>query len=453
MRSFTKSGSSLLAGLLMTTTLATAQPKTLTLEQAKQTALERNLNVVQAQNSVESAQARALAARGEYLPSVSASANWNRYQNDSPGASSIVLDNGQIIPGSSGFSVNNSFSTGVNLNYTIFDGFRREGNVGAATSSAVASEYTSARARQSVVYQTESAYVTVLRNEQLVKVSEENLKRDRRQLERITEANRVGALSLADVYRQQSQVAEDELDLIRTQNEYDKSKADFVSLIGLDAFEEFQFSDPELNAQLATLETATPEQQTAGLNELTQRAIAARPDYLSAQQNYEATESGVSSARAGYLPTIGASAGYSLSNRELSRISDNKSLNWGIGIRWTLFDGFATNQSLQSAIVERRNAEVSVQQAQRDINVQIKKALLDLEAARKAVDVSKKGLRSAQEDLKIAEERYNLGAGTLLDLLTASAGYVSAQANKVNAAYGYIIAQRNLEYTIGDRSY
>ncbi len=443
-----------MAGLLLFVNLGAAQQKTLTLDQAKQIALEQNLNVVQAQNNVESAQARALAARGEYLPFVSASANWRRSQNDSPGGSSVVLSSGQIIPGSSGFSVNNSFSTGIDLSYTIFDGFRREGNLGAATSNAVASEHTSTRARQTVIYQTESAYISVLRNEQLVKVSEENLKRDLRQLERITEANRVGALSLADVYRQQSQVAQDELTLIRAQNDYDKSKADFVALIGLDVFEEYLFTDPGLESQLAALENGVPSTtQPHNVGELTQRAIAARPDYLSVQEGYDAAESGVSSARAGYLPTISASAGYSLSNDRLSRITDNKSLNWGIGLRWNLFDGFQTNQSLQAAIVQRRNAEVSMHQAQRDISVEMKKALLDLDAAGKALEASLKGLKSAQEDRKIAEERYNLGAGTLLDLLTASAGYVSAQANKVNAAYGYIIAQRNIEYVLGERTY
>jgi len=83
----------------------------------------------------------------------------------------------------------------------------------------------------------------------------------------------------------------------------------------------------------------------------------------------------------------------------------------------------------------------------------VKKALLDLEAARKQYEVGQKALVSAGEDLKIDGERYNLGAGTLLDMLVANANLVSAQANSINAVYNYITSHRNLEYSLGERQY
>ncbi|HEV8537570.1 MAG TPA: TolC family protein [Bacteroidota bacterium] len=424
----------------------------MSLKQAIDLALERNVTIIQSQNTVEAAQSRVLAAYGNYLPTLFATGSWTRTQNDQAGAvTSNDLGSPITIPPS--FSVNNSFSTRLNLNYVVFDGFSRESGFNAAKSSFSSSEDKAIRTRQTITNQVENAYLNSLRLEQLVTVSEENLKRDNRQLERISESNKVGAVALADVYRQQSQVAVDELSLITAQNNYDKAKADLVALIGLDMSTEYLFADPAMSTAIDQTELDTTRQKYASLNDLSQRALIARPDYLAVKGDLDAAESGVTGARSGYLPTVSASAGYGLSNNEISALTDNKNLSWGVSLRWNIFDAFRTNQSLQSAIASKKSAEASVLQAERDITVQVKKGLLDLEAARKQVEVSQKGLISSTEDRKIAEERYNLGAGTLLDLLIANAGLVNAQANNINATYNYFIAKRNLEYVIGERTY
>jgi outer membrane protein TolC len=55
-------------------------------------------------------------------------------------------------------------------------------------------------------------------------------------------------------------------------------------------------------------------------------------------------------------------------------------------------------------------------------------------------------------DRKIAEEKYNLGAGTLLDLLVATANYTTALSNKVNAVVGYLLSKKQAEYALGTLS-
>lgn len=441
------------AVLVAQSALLFAQTSTLTLDQAVQISLERNMSVAQAQNNVEAAQSGVLAATGSYLPTLSANASWTRSQNDRPGSAPVYVGGIPVQSGTSGRTIANNYNAGLSVDYLIFDGLSREGQSTRASANAVSAEETSARTRQSVVFQVQSGYLNVLRNEQLVKVNDENLKRDRQQLDRITESNRVGALSIADVYRQQSQVAIDELAVITAQNNYDKSKADLLALVGLNVNENYTVADPTISIQITKEELDSTAAAYQDFNELTRRAVSSRPDFLSATEQLTASEAGVRVARSGYFPSISAFAGYGVNSPELETVTKYRNLNWGLQLRWNLFDAFQTNYNLQSATATQRNAEISLVQAQRNINVDVKKALLDLEAGRKQYEVTQKGLVSATEDRKIAEERYNLGAGTLLDLLVANANLVNAQANQVNAVYNFITAKRNVEYALGEKSY
>ena len=435
--------------LIFSTVIFAQEPITLSLDKAIELAFINNASIIQARNDVDAANSGVLAAYGSYLPSISASGGWNRSQNDQAAGERSYQGLVQTFPAT--FSVRNNFSTGINARYTIFDGLRRESNFTRASTSANSFEYISNRMKQTIRFQIGSAYLNVLRLDQLVKVSEENLKRDNRQLERITESNRIGALSLADVYRQQSQVAADELSVINAQNNYDKAKADLVALIGLDMTKKYEFIDPGMSTNIDQAELNDVQTKISNIDEYTKRAISSRPDYLAMSENLSSSQAGVTSAWGGYLPSVSASASYDIGATEFSKMKDNKTISWGIGLNWNIFDGFLTNQSIQTATVNKKNTEIKLKQAEREIIVEIQKVLLDLEAAKKQVEVSQKGVKSATEDSRIAEERYNLGAGTLLDLLTANAGLVNAQANNINAVYFYIIAKRNLEYVLGER--
>jgi outer membrane protein len=423
----------------------------LTLEEAKQAALAHNISVIEAEANVGAAQAGVMSAYGGYLPSLSASGSWGRNQVDQ-GARTVVFG-GISVPIAATRSTTSNFSSNLNASMTLFDGFNRQAQVSGATSRSLSSEQTAARTRQTTVFQVESAYLNVLRDGELVKVSDENLKRDNQQLERITESARVGAAAQADVYRQQSTVAADEFALIQAQSTFDKSKADLVDLIGLDVSGDYTFNDPAISLTISRSEMDSAAARYANFRDLQTRSLASRPDYRSAVETFNSAQSAVTSAKSSYWPSVSASAGYGLQSDDFNTLKDNRNLNWGLSIRWTLFDGFNTNANVQSAVANRRIAEIGLTQTERDINAQLKKALLDFEAARKQYEVSQKGLTSAKEDRKIAEEKYTLGAGTLLDLLTANANLVQAQVNLVNSVYNYITAKKNVDYTIGERVY
>jgi outer membrane protein len=422
---------------------------TLTLSSAVEAALQKNVGVIQAQNTLEAQQSSVLAAYGGLLPSIDASGRFSRVQRWSPGG--ILTDPRTGLPFAtvSGFTASNSWSSDISAQMILFNGFANTSNVRRAEAQMNAAEQSLNRTRQQTVFVTHQLYLNIYRTFQLMKVSEDNLKRSKRQLERILESNRVGAVAVADVYRQQVQVGSDELALIQAQSNYEKAKADLLAYLGTDVHAEYVFDFTGIPEDIDTSEFSSLNQQYSDFPFLVKKAIENRPDYRNAVENYNSADASVTIAKAGHLPTLSAYTSFGYANEELNRLTDNKNLSFGLNVSVPIFNGFSTHYQIEQARLQRKNAEENLKQAERQIIVDLRKALLDLEAAEKQVAVTKSSVVSAEMDRKIAEEKYNLGAGTLLDLLVAQANYTAASSNKVNAVIGYLLAKKQVELALG----
>lgn len=412
-------------------TAATSAQEKLTLQKVIQIALEKNIDVIRAKNTSQIQSANVTNAVGNFIPSVSASANLSR-------SGSTVTN-----------SARGSAGAGIDANVTLFDGFRNISTLSRANASSDASEFDYQKRKQDIVLAVEQAYLTVLRNEQLLKVSQDNLKRSMQQLSRIEESNKVGAVAKADVYRQQVQTANDELSLISAQSNYDNSKFDLLYLISVDSDKEYDFSDETVIEQINRLNLDSLQQEYSDYNKLVQEALAARPDYQSSLLNKQIAESNLTIAQGGHYPRLSAGAGYSLGGTGLGSIGRSKTWDVGLTLSVPLFSGFQTSTAVQTSQLDLQLAERSVEQAKRKVGKDVKSSLLNLETARKRYEVSLKSVKSAEEDRRIAEERYNLGANTLLDLLIASANYTQAKSNQVSSTYDFVYAKLQFRITVG----
>lgn len=427
--------------LAVSISLAFAQEK-LSLQQAIQIALDNNIDVVSAKNRLEAQKASTQAAYGGLLPSVSASASWNR--------SGSSFDPTPIIP--SGVTARGSVSAGIDASVTLFDGFRNWTNVDRANRLSASTEYDLQKRKQDIALAVQQSYLTVLRNKQLLKVSEDNLKRSQQQLARITESNKVGAVAKADLYRQQVQTANDELSVISAQNAFENSKFDLLYILALDVTKEYNFDDEAVLRDVEKMDS-TYQAEVYDYQKLVNEALAARPDYQSSVLAKEVASNAVTIAQAGHYPSLSLNGGYGMSGNSFGTFTDTKTWNIGLSLRLPLFNGFQTSATIQSSQLDYQFAEQSLEQSKRKVQKDIRAALLSLETAKKRLDVSIKSVASAEEDRRIAEERYNLGSNTLLDLLTATANYTQALSNKVSASYDFLYAKQAFKIAIGRDKY
>lgn len=437
-------------------TVAQAQIKqatTLTLDQALSIAFDRNVTVAQSANSIDNAKAGVVTAYGAYLPRVIPAASFNRTGTNTPATIQQFGSGFLAQPAQSQYI--NQYTLGISASYTIFDGFNRESNFSSAQINQVSAEQTYDRTRQSIANSVISFYLNVLRNEQQVNVFQQNLNNEKNRLDRITEQNRLGAVAIGDVYRQQSTVAQAEYNLISGQNTYDKAKADLLNLLALDVNQDITISDPTIASQVQLVESDSGVQALGSFDQLMKRALGARPDYAVVQSNVSLADLGVSQAWSGYYPSLNLNGSLSSRNAEWSVASQwsNHGSNIGLTLSWQMPEIFGSMQRIQNANVAKRNAVLQLEQKQRDIGVEVKKALLDLDAGKKLYAASVKAQVAAEQDKKIAEAKYNLGSGTLLDLQVANTNFLNARLTTVFNSYNFYTLKKNFELVIGEKKY
>jgi outer membrane protein len=422
----------LLLFVALTAGVVSAQT-TLTLDKAVKLVTERNTVVVQARNTLDARRSAVQAAYGNFLPSVSFSGDYSTSRTKTP----LVTTTGS------------QYSTGVGASVTLFDGFANTSGYTQAQEEESASLQDLNQSEKNAIYRTHLLFLDVFRKYQLLKVSEDNLKRSQQQLTRISEANKVGSVALADVYRQRVQVGSDELAVIQSQNDFDNAKADLLAYLAVDNQSEYTIDFAGIATDADANEFQEVNTKYSNFDNLFKQAIANRPDYLSAVYSFNSSDAGLTTAKAGCYPRVSADARYGYSGVDLGDMFDNNSLSFGLSLSYSIFNGFQTTSRIEQAQVAKRNAEEQLNQTKRQIQVELRKALLDLEASQKQAIVTKTSVESAEMDRKIAEEKYNLGAGTLLDVLIAQANYTNAMSNKVNAVIGYLLSKKQVEFALG----
>jgi outer membrane protein TolC len=154
-----------------------------------------------------------------------------------------------------------------------------------------------------------------------------------------------------------------------------------------------------------------------------------------------------------FLPSFSIGGTYSRSHNEFDRVYSDFGKNWfgsvGLSMRLNLFNGFADQANVEREGLNYRIAEEEYQNRLRNLRLEAEQALLALQAWKEITEINQNNLISAQEDLRLAQERYRVGAGTLLDIINAQVSVTRAKSTLVRAKYDSKIAHAQLRATMG----
>jgi outer membrane protein TolC len=158
-------------------------------------------------------------------------------------------------------------------------------------------------------------------------------------------------------------------------------------------------------------------------------------------------------ARLSYLPTVTVSASYDRQNPEFNQVysgfNQNYNLSYGLSVSFNLFNGFSDQANVERQSLSYNIAKENLADRQRNLRLEVEQALLALQAAKEITKINEDNLKSSEEDLRLAQERYRVGAGTLLDIINAQFNLTNSQATLVSAKYDMMIARAQLKAAMG----
>ncbi|MGE5351716.1 MAG: TolC family protein [Acidobacteriota bacterium] len=424
--------------------------KSLTLDDAVKIALQKNTTLAKNVVSINTNESNVKAAYGQLLPSLGASGSWRWDRSEGPGGTFVQ---GGTLVFRSGNQESRSYTAGASTQWTLFDGLANFATISQTKNDLEAARLALERVKQDIVFNTIADYYLVLNAKQVLKVREDDLAYNQKNLEIFTERNKLGAVTLADVYAQQVNVGNSELALIQARNDLDTYQSQLLTYLGLDVMSDFNVSDPIETDTTRVLEGEQFLKQYDNIRAAVEDALNNRLDYKSAQYRLESANNGVVIAKGGYFPRLTNTNSFGSTVESISELFKSRGYSVGLTLSLPIFSGWSTENNVEYSKVQAKTREIELTELERQIKIDLKKTYLDFQAAQKRLDVSAKNVLSAQQNRQIEQEKYNIGSGTFVNLLLASSNYTLALQTNINNRFDFYRLKSQLEYYLGILDY
>jgi outer membrane protein len=114
-----------------------------------------------------------------------------------------------------------------------------------------------------------------------------------------------------------------------------------------------------------------------------------------------------------------------------------------------LFNRFSRENAAAVAQINIENAQATLKDQQLAAQQNIVTYIGSLHLAEESMRIQELSVQASEEDLRVVQQRYALGAGTLLDVLTSQSNLITARQQLIQARLTYRNARAQIESVIG----
>jgi outer membrane protein len=446
--------------LFLIATLSSFAQKKWTLKECVDHALKHNISVKQSMLDVDLAEQDVINARGNFMPSLSASAS----QNFNFG-SFIGQDGSRIKSDSRG----NNFN--LNTGLTIFNGFRNLNTYKQAKLGVKSSQLQLSLLQDNVSMTLVNSFLNILFNKENLKIAKEQLMISQNQLDQIRSQVEAGIKPQSDLFDAEATIASNREQIINAENSSE------LSLLSLSQSLQVSPKDFDIEEVQINLTSASMAYNSTG--EILSYALSNRTEIKTAELTIENANFGVKLAQSAYAPSLSLGAGLGTSYQHKqgepdvrsefvpdpsspgaiietivpygfnTQIENNLGYNLGLNLSIPIFNGFKTKANVSKAKINREKSILNLEQAKQDLTTTITQAYADAKASLKQYQASMRSVASLEESFKNIQNKFNFGAATSFEVEQIRGRLVNAKSNLINSKYNFVFRSKILDFYMG----
>ncbi|MBA5866099.1 MAG: hypothetical protein GDA67_05300 [Nitrospira sp. CR1.3] len=429
----------LLASLLGSPTIGFPQPPSesssrgsfLGIQEAIDLALKNHPAVQEANANLKASEARTEQTRSLYYPQIFANANT---------VAGAGRTNPRFLIGGALLQENQTtFAGGVIANQRIYD-FGFTNNLVDSVKLAERAQSQDVNARRAlVIVTTQRSYLNSLKRQRLVRIAEERVRERGIITGQIETLYRQQLKSKLDLDLMRVELVNAESLLVRTRNDLKASFADLNRSMGVAGREDYVLEDLPINV--------TP---TRPLESLVADSLS-HPELQRLKEQTASAEAKLVATKRQYLPTI-AAIGSGGTLEPFDQRAEQRTGAWwmaGALVSMPLFTGFLIENQVVEATAQKDAAAAATINVEQALTQQVTNAYLDTLTFSQHIKLGEEQVKTAQEALQLAKQRYKLGLGSVVEVTQSEVALTSAQTRLAEAQYDYKIAEVTLAYASG----
>lgn len=412
--------------------------KLLTIQDAVQIGLENHPRIKSANERIGSQEAVLGQQLSAYYPTVSFNNRYQTSQSSTSGGADAASE---------------SYSSQASFNMTLYNFGKREGNVQAARETLNATKQDYSTTTLDIALSIKQAYYVYLGSQEVVRVRRETVRSRELLVRQARGFYEVGTRARIDVARAEANLFSAQADLIAAENAV---KIAWVTLRNA-------MGSPRLPEQPVAADSPEVEfsMNLAGARNV---AFDERPELKSFAAQRKASDQLIATARRGHLPDLNFDASYGrrhVSNETVRTGTPPvaRTLNtfplqptWSVGLSFNIpiFDGFRTTNRIEETLHNYYNVRAQEEDRRQLIALEVEQSYLRVVELQERIKASEAAARAAKENLDLAQGRYQVGVGSIIEVTDAETLYTDAQTTYIRTIYDYKIADAQLARAMGD---